>query len=62
LIDVHVQFGIFFADLIEEEDDGKQEMHEYDEGVDVVILDDDANKQKRDIEDAQVDDKSDALG
>lgn len=37
-------------------------MHEDDEGVDVVVVDDDADEQEGDIEHAQVDDVADALG
>jgi hypothetical protein len=45
MIYVHVQFCIFFTNFIKEEDDGQQEVHEYDESVNVVILDYDANQQ-----------------
>lgn len=60
MIDVHIEFCILFADLIDEKDYGEEEVHEDYEGVDVVVVDYDPYQEVKDVAHAEEDHETEA--
>ena len=61
-VDVDVEFCVFFAELVEEERHDEQEVHGDDEGVQVLVVDDDADQEGEQVDHAEVGEVAYAVG